>query len=540
MTWCVLFAALLLAGCSRPAASGAEPAPATATAPIPDPLSSPASREYPPGISPPDAKPQDFIKAGEPRVEQLYATFCATCHGADGRGVGKAAPFSRVAPADFTRADFKWRSTPGFLPTDSDLEHVIRAGMGGDGAMPAFSFLVAADVRALAQKVKSFSPRWMAERPGAPVLVPPHVAGTALLQPHTAPARSHASVDTSTVSSYWRSPLHAGNESIASSTCAQCHPLQFADWSRSRHALAMGPGVWAQMQERNSGDDCIRCHAPLEEQATDPYLLADGVSCAVCHARGGRTFGPAPTPTTLMPLVSGSRSGQDQIQTRPYFEKSEFCSSCHHFPSETAPMVAGTTLQNTYEEWRNSRAAREGRTCQTCHMPDRRHFFRGIHDPDTVRRAVKWNFESDPRAKDVKARMTLTNVGAGHFLPTYVVPEIWMRIDVRDAAGVTLAFSEHRIARKVTFTDGDWTQTSDTRLAPDQTATLDFTGPIPPTASLIVGRVIVLPDSWQADKFRVRLTEAQSDTVRKYYRAALEEVENSGYTLFRAERRLER
>jgi hypothetical protein len=303
--------------------------------------------------------------------------------------------------------------------------------------------------------------------------------------------------------------------------------------------MAMGPGVSAQMQERDAGGDCVRCHAPLAEQAKDIYLLADSVTCAACHVRAGETFGPAPTPGTLLPLVSGRGPLHGRLQTRPFFEEPEFCTGCHHFPPGTAPLVAGTTLQNTYEEWRSSRAAREGRTCQTCHMPDRRHFFRGIHDPETVRRALRWTFESNPRAQDAKASMTLTNIGAGHYLPTYVVPEIWMRIEVNDGAGATLALAEHRIARKVKFENGDWTQTSDTRLAPDQTVTLEYKGPLPPAAVTIVGRVIVLPDLWQADKFRVRLATAQSDTIRRHYSAALEEAETSGYTLFQAQRRLD-
>lgn len=531
---------MLLAGCTRPAAPGHGLWSARGSGPSASNASgSPASRDYPHGMSHPDVTPADFIKAGEPRGEQLYATFCTGCHGADGRGLGRTSAFSRLPPADFTRAEFRWKSTPpDSLPTDGDLERLIRSGFGGDGAMPAFPFLAADDLSALLQKVKSFSPRWRHERPAAPLPAPrPEAAQVPTGQ---TPARNHVPADTATVSSYWRSPLHAGTESVASSTCASCHPLQFADWSRSRHALAMGPGVWAQMQERNSGGECVRCHAPLTEQANDQFLLADGISCAACHVRAGRTFGPAPTPTTLLPLVSGVRPAHGKMQTRTYFEQPEFCSGCHHFPAGTAPMVAGTTLQNTYEEWRNSRAAREGKTCQTCHMPDRRHFFRGIHDPDTVRRAVRWTFDVSPRAKDVQAHMTLTNVGAGHFLPTYVVPEIWMRIDVRDDAGVTLGFAEHRIARKVTFENGDWTQTSDTRLAPDETVTLDYSGPLPPAAALIVGRVIVLPDLWQADKFRARIPEAQSDTARRYYSAALAETETSGYTLFKAERRLTR
>ena len=35
-----------------------------------------------------------------------------------------------------------------------------------------------------------------------------------------------------------------------------------------------------------------------------------------------------------------------------------------------------------------SRHAREGRACQACHMPERRHLWRGIHDPEMVKRAL--------------------------------------------------------------------------------------------------------------------------------------------------------
>ena len=626
----VFWSVLLLAGCTHQPPTS--PPASVATSAAGHALESPASREYRPGISARDTAPHEFILAGAPRGEQLYATFCASCHGTDGRGGGQASPFTRVPPADFTRAEFKVRSTAlGALPTDRDLEDVIRNGAGGDGAMPPFQFLATDDVRALVNKVKSFSPRWTHERAPAPVPLPVRQSGDArrgaeiygvwgcpdchgpngvgdgpmarslrhargfaetpadLTRPwmfrrggaesellrsvvtgftgtsmaaYTPPVRSgsdlwdlvahlrslqrpppdraRASPDSMSATAYWRPPLRAGHGSIASPTCATCHPLQFADWSRSRHAMAMGPGVWAQMQERDSGGNCASCHAPLAEQAEEAYLQADSVSCAACHVRAGETFGPAPTPATLLPLVSGSRSGHGKVQTRAFFEQSEFCAGCHHFSAGTAPTVAGTTLQNTLEEWRNSRAAREGRTCQTCHMPDRRHFFRGIHDPDTVRRAVRSTFEANPSATGVTARMTLTNVGAGHFLPTYVVPEIWMRIDLKDEAGATLAFAEQRIARKVKFENGDWTQTSDTRLAPDQTATLDYTGAVPPATVLIVGRVIVLPDLWQADKFRARLAETRSDPVSKYYSAALQDAETSGYTLFRAERRLAR
>lgn len=621
----------LLAGCALPEPGAVAPASAMTPAARGEPDSA-ASREYRLGVSPSDTDAREFTTAGATRDDQLYATFCATCHGVDGRGDGRAAPFSRVPPTDFTRAEFKVRSTRfGALPTDGDIENVILKGAGGDGVMPSFRFLAAEERRALVRKVKSFSQRWTFERPPPPVALPPRLTGNArrgaqiyrnwgcdtchgpggagdgpragslrhargfeevpadLTRPSTLkagatesallrsivtglsgtsmssyapptyngsdlwdlvahvrslqrppPEPAGVSGDTSTATAYWRPPLRAGHDRVAAATCATCHPLQFADWSRSRHAMTLSPGLWAQMQERDGGGDCLRCHAPLAEQADDAYLRADGVTCAACHVRAGETFGPAPAPGTLLPLVSGAGPVHGRVQTRPFFEQSQFCAGCHHFQDGAAPLVAGTTLQNTYEEWRNSRAAREGRTCQTCHMPDRRHFFRGIHDPETVRRAVRWTFDAEPRGRDVKARMTLTNIGAGHYLPTYVVPEIWMRIEVKDGGGATLAFAEHRIARKVKFENGEWTQTSDTRLAPDQTAALEYSGVIPRDAVSIVGRVVVLPDLWQADKFRVRLAAAQSETVRRYYRAALEEAGSSGYTLFHAEQPLGR
>jgi hypothetical protein len=190
------------------------------------------------------------------------------------------------------------------------------------------------------------------------------------------------------------------------------------------------------------------------------------------------------------------------------------------------------------EEWRASRAAREGKTCQTCHMPDRRHFFRGIHDPETVRGGVRWAFDARTEGNRAVGRMTLTNVGTGHDFPTYVVPEVWMRIELKDDKGGIRASSERLIARKLSFALGKWSELSDTRLRPDETATLDYDGPIPPGAVTIVGRVVVLPDAWHQNSLASLLRDASSRESQRSYQAALAEMQRSGYTLFRTERRL--
>jgi hypothetical protein len=236
--------------------------------------------------------------------------------------------------------------------------------------------------------------------------------------------------------------------------------------------------------------------------------------------------------------VIGAAAPRGRVNVRTFFEESDFCGSCHQFARGEAPLVHGTSLQNTVEEWKRSRAAREGRTCQTCHMPDRRHYFRGIHDPETVRAALGWSFDARSAGGRVAARMTLTNVDVGHAFPTYVVPQVWMRIELVDDQGAIRGSSERLVARTVSFAAGEWSQVADTRLFPDQTATLTYDGPIPPGVRTAVGRVIVLPDAWHAESFRDRLSKAKPGEARRYSAAALDEVQKTGYTLFGLERSL--
>ncbi|MBA7466455.1 hypothetical protein ES707_01639 [subsurface metagenome] len=63
--------------------------------------------------------------------------------------------------------------------------------------------------------------------------------------------------------------------------------------------------------------------------------------------------------------------------------------------------------ENTLVEWEQSPAARNGMTCQSCHMPQRRHLWRGIHDPDMVRSGLTPEFVAEADA----ARFRLTSTG---------------------------------------------------------------------------------------------------------------------------------
>jgi mono/diheme cytochrome c family protein len=91
---------------------------------------------------------------------RVYALRCTTCHADDGSGQGPGATGLQVKPRDFREADFRHKSTPeGELPTDADLRGTIRNGRLDEG-MPAFPGLTDADVEAVVQYLKTFSPRW--------------------------------------------------------------------------------------------------------------------------------------------------------------------------------------------------------------------------------------------------------------------------------------------------------------------------------------------------------------------------------------------
>jgi mono/diheme cytochrome c family protein len=103
----------------------------------------------------------------------LYQKLCSQCHGEKGDGLGVAAAHLQPRPRDFTAGKFKVRHTPsGALPTDEDLEHILRVGMPYT-SMPAWSQLSDAQIAELVAAVKSFSPDFASpEKKPKPVAIP--------------------------------------------------------------------------------------------------------------------------------------------------------------------------------------------------------------------------------------------------------------------------------------------------------------------------------------------------------------------------------
>lgn len=210
-----------------------------------------------------------------------------------------------------------------------------------------------------------------------------------------------------------------------------------------------------------------------------------------------------------------------------YFEDSRFCAGCHQF---AAPAPNGKSLQNTYEEWLASRYADEGVSCQSCHMPDRRHLWRGIHDPEMVKSGVTIEW----LAIDETGRVTLqiTNTGTGHRFPTYVTPAVDVSLEFLDGDGDVLAGerTEATIGREVASQNGTWVELSDTRLAPDSALTLSAVAPA--DAASVRGSVRVRPDAFYRTQFEIMLRGTRSDTSRTLIEAAHAGSVASPFTIF--------
>ncbi len=298
---------------------------------------------------------------------------------------------------------------------------------------------------------------------------------------------------------HWQRPLAPQGDAPAEWTprerslkpedCGVCHADKLAQWRTSLHSKAFSPGLVGQLLTYDADDTaaCMQCHAPLAEQrqafeaarqkgkahlAAEQGLAAAGNLCAGCHVRGNRRFGP-PRHRTGAVGQSDQNGPHGGVMRTADFEKSEFCAVCHQFSQDQA--INGKPLENTNVEWQASPAASEGKTCQSCHMPDRKHLWRGIHDPDMVRSGVTPEFRAEPS----QAVFHLTNTGVGHAFPTYVTPKVMLMGAALDEAGEPIAGTDVStvIQRRVESIDGNWIEHADTRLLPGQSSTLEMPWP---------------------------------------------------------------
>lgn|GEM_PF-5438581 len=131
----------------------------------------PKATEQPESWRPTEPQPaqSDALVA---RGRAVYRAQCASCHGRQGRGRGRAGRYLARKPADLRSGVFKLRSTRrGELPTDLDLFRTITVGMGVAG-MPGFRRLDERDRWAIVAYLKQLAPRFRRKRTAPPLDVP--------------------------------------------------------------------------------------------------------------------------------------------------------------------------------------------------------------------------------------------------------------------------------------------------------------------------------------------------------------------------------
>ncbi len=290
----------------------------------------------------------------------------------------------------------------------------------------------------------------------------------------------------------------------SASECRVCHPRHYAEWSTAMHAYATRDPVWRALVSVRQADFngerdlfCTQCHTAIGTRGGDvtqnfsfddfsPIAL-EGVTCEGCHKassvervynsglvldESGPIRGPIADPSSSM--------GFHESEYSEIFDQSAFCGSCHDVFEQH-----GLNLERPYAEWQESPAAREGRNCQSCHMPSytgqaavlssvperdnlHSHRFIGvdlpldptfIEDPavfEEVRREVKALLASageiELSADDtvsagetLDVNVTVRNLIDAHNLPTGSTfnRQLWIALTATDAAGTVLFQSGH-------------------------------------------------------------------------------------------------
>ncbi|MDE0207163.1 MAG: hypothetical protein OXP66_14205, partial [Candidatus Tectomicrobia bacterium] len=162
--------------------------------------------------------------------------------------------------------------------------------------------------------------------------------------------------------------------------------------------------------------------------------------------------------------------------------------------------------------------------------------WRGIQDPDMVRQAMTVSIlplEPSYRPGDtLHTVITVTNSGAGHHLPTYVTPKIFVRGDLLDSAGEAIAdsFQEAVIGREITLNLSR--EVYDTRIAAKASLDFGYEMTLPENAAALRVKVVVHPDHFYQRFFEAVLRRDQGSLGRKHLEAALEKTSTSSFTVF--------
>ena len=358
------------------------------------------------------------------------------------------------------------------------------------------------------------------------------------------------------VNEHWKRPVNTCSsmpvEGLYPEFCATCHREQYENWRESLHSKSVGPGLIGQLSpiaDPQTADSCYYCHAPLAIQSevitseggsgTKDYmpnksfnekLKSSGVSCSSCHVRDGGVVGPTSSNSDVQRTTV--KAGHTSVQ-KGFFEEAEFCAACHQL--DEGFDLNGKLLVNTYNEWKESKYGKTGITCQNCHMPGRRHLFRGIHDPEMVKSGITFEIERASTGNRVGAKLKITNSGVGHYFPTYTTPLVVIKGFMTDAKGNVLrgTLKEANVGRKVTLDLSK--EIFDTRIPPHKSYEFDYAVKSTLKAEMLVFEVRVFPDEFYSRFFESIIKGHDPAMKKAELKEAFRNTSGSGYLLFKKE-----
>jgi len=231
-------------------------------------------------------------------------------------------------------------------------------------------------------------------------------------------------------------------------TCRTCHVDITQQWTASAHAradrqsnLLFGRMYFSSMRETRGVTmvKCGPCHETESFVTNDFERLRDvsgeGVTCVFCHAISDEGPPTSVPPVTLLmgpylgPIRQPVPVKDHASKYSDFLTKASYCGSCHQYQNQY-----GVLISDTFGEWKRSKYAKTGVTCQRCHMPGvagrvsslgpvrpraADHSFGGPDENRALQGAATLALRLGKREADtLHVLATVTNVGAGHAIPT--------------------------------------------------------------------------------------------------------------------------
>ncbi len=247
--------------------------------------------------------------------------------------------------------------------------------------------------------------------------------------------------------------------------CNECHSKSFKEWNISHHhaSTAKNNPFFSAMLKISFPDSnqvtlCQTCHEPVQRLGI-PSVLRDrltneGVTCDVCHAtklseHSDSLFTLQPGNVKYGPYKDAVSSVHESAFSKE-LTSSEFCLSCHGHRENKHGIIMCTTE----DEYKKSSYAKDGVTCQDCHMPAVEgkttdlgkmrdeiysHAFYGGHSEQMLRECAEIHLESRRQAEGFILSVDVTNATVGHSLPTGTpLRAVYLSVTAQDTSGETM------------------------------------------------------------------------------------------------------